>query len=132
MSDEATVEVYPPSCGQVGCRHHYAKALSGCACPAYWDAAGYHTVEVNSRCTAHRMPVDTSQATGVRERQILADYQAALSVMPLKVGDQVTISGTVTEISSDTVVIETGHGLVAADPVVVHRLAPVAPEDIST
>jgi acyl dehydratase len=51
---------------------------------------------------------------------------------PLKVGDRVTIRGTIMEISSETVIVETRHGLVAADPVVVRRFAAFAPEHIST
>jgi hypothetical protein len=58
LVDKATVEVYPPSCVSKGCVHHYNTRLDTCICPAYWDMFGYHTVDVNPRCPAHRVPVE--------------------------------------------------------------------------
>lgn len=62
--------VWPPGCngdgttapafqrGRTGCLHHYPPgwnySAEGCICPAWFDGGGWHLIDRNEACTAHR------------------------------------------------------------------------------
>lgn len=52
------MNVWPTGCEQGGCIAHYPRsrnmAAEGCLCPAWFDGGGWHIIERNSRCEAHR------------------------------------------------------------------------------
>ncbi len=62
MSAIDPAAILPPGCELPGCRHHYASgrnlAAEGCICPAWFDGGGWHLIDRNEACTAHRMAAE--------------------------------------------------------------------------